>query len=241
MASKRFKGKDCAYCSKSKASTTDHVIAREFFFDEDRADLPKVPACISCNNMKSTLEHYATAALMAGSRHIHGDRYRRDKVAPRLSKNRKLQHDLGIDDPPIWMDIRGIMRPMHVLRLEPDKINNLMALIVKGLYCFHFGQPLDPQFHVDVNMFHPDYEPVLLAGCADYFPPGSRKVEANLGGSSFIYEVAQSPANPAFTLWRMAWHGGIHLHGANSPPQGVSVFWGVTRPTPEAVTVLKTA
>ena len=156
MSSKRHKGKDCAYCCKSKAATTsDHVIAREFFFEKDRANLPQVPACARCNNTKPALEHYATAALMTGSNHIHGDRYRREKVAPRLSKNRKLQRDMGIDDPPIWTEIRGIAQPIHVLKLEPDKINKLMAMIVKGLYYFHFEQPLDPQFYADVSMFRP--------------------------------------------------------------------------------------
>jgi len=45
MASKRYKRKDCAYCGAPKASTApDHVVAREFFFEEDRANLPQVPA-----------------------------------------------------------------------------------------------------------------------------------------------------------------------------------------------------
>lgn len=242
MSSKRHKGRDCAYCGESKAATTsDHVIAREFFFEEDRTDLPQVPACARCNNTKSTLEHYATAALMAGSKHIHGDRYRREKVASRLSKNRKLQRDMGIDDPPILMNIRGIIQPMHVLKIESDKINKLMAMIVKGLYCFHFEETLNTQFYVDVSMFPPDYEPVLWANLSGYFPPDSAKVEANLGRSSFVYEGTRSPANQAFTLWRMAWHGGIRLHGANSPPEGVCVFWGVTRPTPETGAAHKTA
>jgi len=242
MASKRYIGKDCAYCGKSKASTTsDHVVAREFFFEADRANLPQVPACNWCNNTKSQLEHYAATVLMAGSRHVQGDLYRRERVAPRISKNRKLQRDVGIDDPPVWINVRGIVQPMHVLKLEPDKINGLMALIVKGLYCYHFGEPLDQQFYADASMFNPDYEPALWAGLADYFPPGSPRVSANLGRDGFVYEGARSSANQAFTVWRMTWHGGIRLHGANSPPQGVSVFWGVTRPTPGTVAALNTA
>jgi hypothetical protein len=200
-----------------------------------------VPACHRCNNEKSALETYATAALMAGSNHIHGDRYRREKVAPRLTKNRKLLREIGIDEPPVWMNIRGVVQPMHVLKLDPHKINGLMALIVKGLYSFHFGRPLDQLFCADVSMFRPDHEPALWSQLAGFFPPGSLRVEANLGRDSFVYEGVLSPAHEAFTVWRMAWHGGIRLHGADSPPQGVSVFWGVTRPTPEAVAALKVA
>jgi hypothetical protein len=242
MASKRYKGKDCAYCGKHQASTEgDHVIAREFFFEQDRANLPQVPACKACNNGKSALEHYATVALMAGSNHAHGNKYRREKVAPRLAKNRKLQVDMGIHDPPVWMNIRGIVQPMHVLKLDSEKILSLMRFIVKGLYFFHFGRPLDKKFCSDVSMFQPDHEPALWASVANYFPPGSARVNADLGHGSFIYEGAQSIAHPDLTVWRMAWHGGVRLHGAGSPPQGVSIFWAFTRPTPEAVAAEKNA
>lgn len=241
MTSKRYKRKDCAYCGKHQASTEgDHVIAREFFFEEDRSNLPQVPACKTCNNQKSTLEHYVSAALMAGSNHAHGDRYRREKVAPRLAKNRKLQFDMGIHVPPVWMNIRGIVQPMHVLKLDPEKILSLTGLIMKGLFCFHFGRTLGKQFRSDVSMFHPDHEPAVWASVASYFPSGSVRVNADLGHGSFVYEGMQSPANPDFTVWRMAWHGGIRLHGDGSPPQGISVFWGITRPTVEAVAAEQT-
>jgi hypothetical protein len=236
MASKRYRGKDCAYCGKRLASTEgDHVIAREFFFEQDRANLPQVPACKACNNQKSALEHYVSAALMAGSNHPHGDRYRREKVSPRLARNRKLQADIGMHNPPVWMNVRGIVQPMHVLKLDAEKINALMSLIVRGLYFFHYGRPLDKTFCADVSMFAPDHEPALWASVVDYFPSGSVTANADLGHGSFIYEGARSPAHPDLTVWRMTWHGGVRLHGANSPPQGISIFWGFTRPTPEAV------
>ena len=50
--SKKFKGKVCAYCVKAKATTDDHVFAREFFTLADRHDLPKALACPKCNNEK---------------------------------------------------------------------------------------------------------------------------------------------------------------------------------------------
>jgi len=236
MSSKRHKGRDCAYCGKKNASTTaDHVIARKFFLEEDRANLPQVPACADCNNKKSALEHYAATALMAGSNHVDGDLYRREKVAPRIAKNRKLRLSMGLDTDPVLLNVNGIIRPMHILKIEYEKINKLMSLIVIGLYYFHFGLPLDRQFYSEVCMFAPDHDPALWASMAAYFPPGSERVTANLGRGGFVYEGIQSPAHHAFTVWRMAWHGGIPLHGGNSPPQGVAVFWGITRPTPEAM------
>jgi hypothetical protein len=48
-----------------------------------------------------------------------------------------------------------------------------------------------------------------------------------------MYEMAQSTAHESFTVWQMAWHGGIALHGENTPPQGITNWWCFTRPTDE--------
>jgi 5-methylcytosine-specific restriction endonuclease McrA len=50
--SKRHVGKTCVYCGTAPAATMDHIFAREFFPVEQRANLPKVPACRSCNGTK---------------------------------------------------------------------------------------------------------------------------------------------------------------------------------------------
>ena len=64
--SKRFRGKLCIYCLRDPSTSTgDHVFAREFFPESERADLPKVPACEACNNKKSKLMGW-----MAPSRHL---------------------------------------------------------------------------------------------------------------------------------------------------------------------------
>jgi hypothetical protein len=51
-----FRNKLCAYCGKAEATTDDHVIARTFFLENRRANLPKVPACEKCNGEKAKLE-----------------------------------------------------------------------------------------------------------------------------------------------------------------------------------------
>lgn len=236
MAGKQYKGKDCAYCGRSSISTTgDHVIARAFFFEEDRDSLPQVPACGTCNNTKSTLEHYAAAALMAGTNHVEGDRYRREMVRPRLDKNRKLERELGLDQSrPVWLDVNGIIQPMHAIAIDAKRLRDLMAYVAKGLYFYHVGSPLSSDFWPDAAMRHPEEETALWASMADYFPDGCPRFGANLGRGSFIYEGAQSPANRGFSAWRMSWHG-VRLHGENTPPQGVGTWWVVTRPTSNAV------
>ncbi|MBJ9939656.1 HNH endonuclease [Burkholderia multivorans] len=67
MASKRFRGKRCVYCGRQGISDTgDHVIARAFFPALPARESPAVPACSSCNNAKSQLEHHLLTVLPFG-------------------------------------------------------------------------------------------------------------------------------------------------------------------------------
>lgn len=51
--SKAFKGKTCVYCGGTDMSSTeDHVFARQFFPEERRAGLPKVPAYLTIWRLK---------------------------------------------------------------------------------------------------------------------------------------------------------------------------------------------
>lgn len=67
--SKKYKGKICVYCVEAESTSTDHVFARKFFLETDRAGLPQVPSCDPCNRAKATLEHYLASVLPFGARH----------------------------------------------------------------------------------------------------------------------------------------------------------------------------
>ena len=176
---------------------------------------------------------------MAGSNQLEGDRYRQEMVRPRLDKNQKLVRELGVvDSSPIWLNVNGVIQPMHQLTVDAQKLQDLVTYVARGLYFHHVGYPLGPDFWPDVAMKHPDHEPALWASIADYFPIGCPRFGADLGRGSFVYEGAQSPANKGFSVWRMAWHG-VRLHGENTPPQGVGTWWAITRPTAEALAAVE--
>jgi hypothetical protein len=61
--SKKFKGKPCVYCTDGTAISADHVIARQFFLERHRANIPKAPACVKCNGEKSALEEQGDLPL----------------------------------------------------------------------------------------------------------------------------------------------------------------------------------
>lgn len=93
--SKKYKGKVCVYCALDGASSgADHVLAREFFLPERRANLPKVPACGECNDRKSELEHYLTAVLPFGGNHPDSTALLSAGVPKRLAKNPKLHQTM---------------------------------------------------------------------------------------------------------------------------------------------------
>src|SRR5260370_34788662 len=93
--SQRHVGETCVQCGAAPAATMDHIFAREFFPVERRANLPKVPACSSCNSTKSRLEHYLTAVLPFGGLHQDALVTLERMVPPRLEKNVKLKNDLS--------------------------------------------------------------------------------------------------------------------------------------------------
>lgn len=95
--SKKFREKLCAYCAKNTSIPQgDHLFAREFFLENDRNDLIKVPACDKCNNEKSRIEHYLTTILPFGGLHADAEQNLSAMVPKRLSKNKRLHSDLQL-------------------------------------------------------------------------------------------------------------------------------------------------
>jgi hypothetical protein len=66
MKKRRLRDKLCVYCATQLAESEDHVFARQFFVENRRVNLPKVPACLACNNEKSKLELYLATVLPFG-------------------------------------------------------------------------------------------------------------------------------------------------------------------------------
>lgn len=69
LVSKRYKGRTCLYRMAVRSQTADHVILHAFLHIGQRNDLPKRPACVVCNQVKSELEHHLTALMPFGGTH----------------------------------------------------------------------------------------------------------------------------------------------------------------------------
>lgn len=140
MGSKRFRNKTCVYCGRDGVSdTADHVIAREFFRDHERANLPKVPACAVCNNAKSHLEHYVLSVLPMGGIHPDAVATIADRVGPRLAKNEALRRALfaGQRDR-LVLGPDGVWREGMSIPFEGKKLAALAGFIALGLAWHHW-------------------------------------------------------------------------------------------------------
>lgn len=216
MASKRFKGKTCAYCGAIGASSEgDHIIARAFFLETDRRDLPQVPACRQCNNTKSSFETYVSALLPLASLHVDADIIRSELVAPRLVKNAKLQRQLSESRQKRWKSIKGIYRPTIPVKVNVDMFTALMGMMSLGFHYHHFNQDVAPDTF-------PDVEPIFNATRGNgwepfskHFPIGCSQIHKNWGRGVFEYSGWLSVRDPSLSKWRMRWHNGAELRAPN--------------------------
>ena len=239
-ASKRYRGKDCAYCGKPGCTpTNDHVVPRSFFLDvghDPALQLPQVAACLKCNNEKSLLELYVGSSVLIGSKHPEASRYLREKIKPRLERNRKSWNELNLDAPPRWVRVNGVFQLVHEVRIDPDRIERLLQMIVRGLYCYHYGKPLSLAMWPHVQMIRPEAETTMWASVAGYFPADTPRINRDLGRGTFRYSCVPSPACDGFTAWLISLHGNIRLYGEDGSSDH---WWCMTRPTRETVAATK--
>jgi hypothetical protein len=238
---KRYKGKTCPYCRVPGTSTTrDHVVAREFFLIEDRDNLPVVPACRSCNKAKAALEHYALELMPFASRHPDVRRYNEEHLGPRLAKNQKLRASLVVHTEGTWeQHPAGFLVPTRSISIDRAKITALFAMVMTGLFSFHFQDVLDPDWYVDVAIINPDHEDKAIDSLLRYFQPGVL-VEGNLGRGTFVYRGLRSREAPAMSLWQFTLFGRMQFGGApQHPGRAFSKLSAVSRPRQEAVARVK--
>jgi hypothetical protein len=152
--SKKFKGLRCAYCDGGISITVDHVFSREFFLIEDRADLPKAPACEKCNGEKSRAEHYLTAVLPIAGRHAQARTNLETNLPKRLAKNRPLARHLLTASQPAWIrQDGGIYEPTRTVQFDGSQLDRLLKYVGRGLAWHHWKVYLRPEDAIVVLLF----------------------------------------------------------------------------------------
>jgi hypothetical protein len=226
MASKKYKGKLCAYGCGRFATTADHVFAREFFLPDAVYERIKVPACGLCNNKKSELEHYLTAVLPFGGRHIEAGQNLQEMVPKRLAHNASLQRMLSSHQGIAWVrDDGGLYVPAMTLPVEFDRIEKLMGFVARGLAWHHWGVRLTTSDFVVSLALSPRGQQVFDQ---KFFRVNvGEQISNNLGQGTFMYEGVQGTDNPVITAWQFSIYGGLVLGGDPRKPHETSSVIGV--------------
>lgn len=206
--SKKFKGKRCVYCGVAQTTSADHVFAREFFLPTQRNDLPKVPACLSCNGAKSKVEHYLTTVLPFGGVTEQGAEllWQTEK---RLAKNEALRRNLRQDQGTIWQVGPTLTLPSMTIPIDPEQLNTLFTLIAKGLIWHHYRTILSADDFIDVitpTVVGEQFVDHLLSLNGNH-------AQADLGSGTVRYRGLQSRDTPSITAWSIWFYGGIHFAG----------------------------
>ena len=219
MASKKYKLKTCAYCGKEKASEVqEHVIAREFVLERFRDGMPAVPACKRCNTKKSALETYAMAVLPFGSLLANSEEYIAAKLEGRLAKNPKLRRELATGRSEQWVRQNGVLIRQMTMPLRHDRINDLVAMIVRGLFMHEFGFALRPNWTVRVTNFLPEAEAMLMPRFMDCLGPGPLRVDREIADGVVRYTAWRSQWGRYWSIWHLTLFGGLLVGGDPDVP-----------------------
>lgn len=217
----------CVYCAGEGISTTgDHVFARKFFPEGKRDGLPIVPACETCNNTKSKLEHYLTAILPFAGRHADSSFLLENAVPRRLAKNQKLHRDLIARATTVAAIENGQPVESLAIPFESERLVSLFGFIARGLCAHHFGVVIPVGHEVEAVLLNPYFEPhfrkLFLLRARD-------RVDGSAGDGAFRYQGAQAVDDPALTMWRFQAFGGLVMAGDDHVPEpGAYTVWVTT-------------
>jgi len=203
------------YCSERPSASADHVFAREFFLDHERADLPKVPACNQCNLKKSRLEHDLTTILPFGGKHEQALRNLKVMVPKRLAKNAKALR--------VLREGRHIVtvggKPHSAVPFESESLEQLFAMIARGLIWEEWKTLVPPDVSIETAILNRQGEGIY----SELFSvPGTRLCERRLAGNTFWYQGVQQKAQPVITAWRFHIYGALELTGDPDAPDEVA-------------------
>jgi hypothetical protein len=224
--SKKYRGKVCAYCCTATADAGDHVFSREFFAVGDRANLPKAPICVRCNTRKSTLEQYVLSTLVLGNLSAAAQPHHTAKAPRRLGRNPQLRDKLLESATEQWIPgPSGLMVQRFAIPIDGDRVDQLFAMVVRGLAWHHWSTYVDQDAAISVHLPHPEAEFVFTD--ANFDAPNWRTVSSTLGRGTINYRGWQAVSVSSATAWRIDLLGGVAMGGGDDPARHISSMIGV--------------
>ena len=206
MSKKQFLGKTCPYCCvPGSSSTADHIVARQFFLNSQRMNLPKLPACAECNTEKSKLEHYLGTILPFGGMHQDAHETIETFVPGRLKKNQRLHRELALGITERSAEGSSTIEAMTV-PIDSGKLLALYEYIARGLSAWHWEVLLPPTTHTVSAGFLTAYGAQQFAG---FFAEADEQVVRSLGEGVFRYSAIRFADPEGLALWTMSFYGAM--------------------------------
>lgn len=207
--SKKYKDKLCVYCRFNISTEADHVFPREIFQPNQRAMLPKVPACRECNNKKSKLEHYLLSVLPFGATHSNAQKALSVDAAKRLAKNkklhRKLKNEFGYKFIP---NKDGGKDQRLVIGFDHDILYRFIGFVGKGLIWYHWEKYLP--IECTYKAFAPSV--IGLEFLNSLFNLSTNyRISNQLGDGTVRYKGVMSETDEDLSVWTIQLLGGMSV------------------------------
>lgn len=226
---KGYKGKLCAYCNERIAVTGDHIVARKFFPNEYRANLPQAPICVKCNTDKSALENYAMTVFPFGSDHPAARERLWKKVGRRLAKNKKIASVLRLGAQHVWVQVnQGIAAATLSIPFDWQRVEPLFQMIVRGLVWYQWSAYVPNDYIIKVMPISRHgfdfFQNCILSLSPDFC------MHRSFANGAFNYTATRSTEDSAFTAWHISLYGKLNMVGAEGNGDDVAYICAMTGP-----------
>lgn len=183
------------------------MIARSFFPEDSRADLPQVPACERCNNAKSALEHYLATVLPLAGRDQAAFQITENTLERKLANNAALQDELN----------RGFelyasegLQGQYGTTLRSAALGDYAKFVALGLLRHHFGYRVEGVREVrGAALAHSRAS--AIDGLFSRVESEVRPVVARFADGALGYRGFAAKANQGSSFWQIRLYGGLHL------------------------------
>lgn len=212
---KKYKGKACAYCGKTTASSSaDHVFARQLFLVRHRANLPIVPACDKCNSEKSRSEAYVALAFPNGGRHKFAIENIETFLPRRFAKNVRAEQELRSSRSfvPAMTD-KGLIVPAGAYKIDAARVKEWVSFVARGLSFYHWEVAVKKSEYTMIAGPPNKLGRNLLSKCLDAGADQLTVTSRTLGEGTMSYWGGRSLDH---IVWFVSPYGGVQTGGSDT-------------------------
>jgi hypothetical protein len=109
----------------------------------------------------------------------------------------------------LWGQPGEIFASTSALPVDDLRINELLAMIVRGLFMHDFGEALHKYWDVRVTMFRPNDEAEILNQVLRFLGSNPLHVKRNLGRGTFNYEGYSGRMMRNCSVWQFTLFSGL--------------------------------